>query len=426
MQRQPKASHGSAAERVGARAEAVTRLRRQALEAVHDTGYWPAPPGCMVYLAVNLNSGKSYVGCAVDFQRRVCAHRAASELGKTPLYHAIRKHGWGRFAFVPIEFFETEEEMHTAEQAAIVAWRTQDSEVGYNVADGGDGLGSGGARTVHARPEYAEYFKSSYPARAIKAAKTRARRRAEGFYHRKGKNPTRTEQLSFISSEERAAALTMAECAAAGEKIDATAETLLRQKDTAADIAMFGRMLADNPDYNREAAVQVAHAITTHKVAVEDDYYVAVDDLKTSAEDAGAGFLGEAGFAAGLFYLYICVDTALLKRNLSDEGLAAIALSALVRAAATVAPTGKQASFASRARANYVLAEAGDQTPRTLAGAFLKPIDGKDPMEASVKALQGLRESMDAAYGPCADRRFEMLVGGTGTLEEVLAFCRAV
>ena len=88
---------------------------------------------------------------------------------------------------------------------------------------------------------------------------------------------------------------------------------------------MFGRMLADNPDYNREAAVQVAHAITTHKIAVEDDYYVAVDDLKTSAEDAGAGFLGEAGFAAGLFYLYICADTALLKRNLSDEALAATA-----------------------------------------------------------------------------------------------------
>ena len=85
----------------------------------------------------------------------------------------------------------------------------------------------------------------------------------------------------FISSEERAAAIAMADRAAAGEKIEPTPAALLRQKDTAADIAMFGRMLADNPDYNREAAVQVAHAVTTHKVAIEDDYYVAVDDLKT-------------------------------------------------------------------------------------------------------------------------------------------------
>jgi CRISPR system Cascade subunit CasC len=86
------------------------------------------------------------------------------------------------------------------------------------------------------------------------------------------KNSTRIEHLAFISSEERVDALAMAERAAAGEKIEATAETLLRRKDTAADIAMFGRMLADNPDYYREAAMQVAHAITTHKVTVEDDY----------------------------------------------------------------------------------------------------------------------------------------------------------
>ncbi|MCW3476874.1 type I-E CRISPR-associated protein Cas7/Cse4/CasC [Limobrevibacterium gyesilva] len=240
------------------------------------------------------------------------------------------------------------------------------------------------------------------------------------------KNPTRTEQLAFISAEEREAALAMAEQAAAGAKIEPNAASLLRQKDTAADIAMFGRMLADNPDYNREAAVQVAHAITTHKIAVEDDYYVAVDDLKTPDEDAGAGFLGEAGFAAGLFYLYICADIALLRRNLSDEGLAATALSALVRAAATVAPTGKQASFASRARAHYVLAEAGDQTPRTLAGAFLKPVVGNDVMAASVEQLRQLRAAMDAAYGPCADRRCEMLVGETGALDDILAFCRGV
>lgn len=240
------------------------------------------------------------------------------------------------------------------------------------------------------------------------------------------KNPTRTEQLAFISAEERATVIALAERAAAGEKIEATAEAVLRQKDTAADIAMFGRMLADNPDYNREAAVQVAHAITTHKVTVEDDYYVAVDDLKTATEDAGAGFLGEAGFAAGLFYLYICIDTALLKRNLSDESLAATAIASLVRAAATVAPTGKQASFASRARASYILAEAGDQTPRTLAGAFLKPVTGNDPLAASLSELRELRDAMDKAYGKCADATAEMLVGGDGTLDDVLAFCRAV
>jgi CRISPR system Cascade subunit CasC len=85
-------------------------------------------------------------------------------------------------------------------------------------------------------------------------------------------------------------------------------QEVLTFHDTAADIAMFGRMLADNADFNREAAVQVAHAYTTHRVTVEDDFYTAVDDLKTKAEDAGAGFVGELGFGSGLFYLYVCID----------------------------------------------------------------------------------------------------------------------
>ena len=244
--------------------------------------------------------------------------------------------------------------------------------------------------------------------------------KAEGDDH-----PTRTEQLAFISAEERAAAIELADKLVADSKATVSADTLLRRTDTAADIAMFGRMLADNPDFNREAAVQVAHAFSTHKVAIEDDYYVAVDDLKLPSEDAGAGFIGEAGFASGLFYLYICVDVALLKRNLSDPGLAGVALASLVRAAATVAPTGKQASFASRARAHYILAESGDQTPRTLGGAFLSPIAGADPLAGSVRALRDLRVAMDQAYGNCADDQREMLVGQGGSLEEILAFCQA-
>jgi CRISPR system Cascade subunit CasC len=239
------------------------------------------------------------------------------------------------------------------------------------------------------------------------------------------KNPARTEQLAFISIEERATALALAEQAAAGQAINVEAASILRHTDTAADIAMFGRMLADNPDFNREAAVQVAHAITTHRVAVEDDYYTAVDDLKTPAEDAGAGFLGEAGFGAGVFYLYICIDQALLRRNLGgNAALAATATRALIEAAATVAPNGKQASFASRARAHYVLAEKGDAQPRTLAGAFLQAVVAPDPMAASITALRTLHDRMDAAYGPCAETSREIdVVAGTGNLVDLLTFC---
>jgi CRISPR system Cascade subunit CasC len=241
----------------------------------------------------------------------------------------------------------------------------------------------------------------------------------------KDPNPARTEQLAFISPEERQAAFELADRALAGEKIDAKAAGLLRSSDTAADIALFGRMLADNPSYNREAAAQVAHAITTHKVTVEDDYYTAVDDLKTSAEDAGAGFLGEAAFGSGVFYLYLCVNRALLIENLGgDSVLATTALGALAQAAATVAPNGKQNSFAAFGRAGYMLAERGDQQPRTLAGAFARPVTGDDLMGRSIEALRTFRDNLDAAYSVTSQASVEMEVGGTGTVADIVTFFR--
>jgi CRISPR system Cascade subunit CasC len=236
-------------------------------------------------------------------------------------------------------------------------------------------------------------------------------------------DPAQTEQLAFISPEERQSALELADSALAGKKIDAKPAGLLRSSDTAADIALFGRMLADNPSYNREAAAQVAHAITTHKITVEDDYYTAVDDLKTSADDAGAGFLGEAAFGSGVFYLYLCVNRTLLAKNLGgDTELATTALGALARAAATVAPNGKQNSFAAHGRAGYVLAERGKQQPRTLAGAFARPVSGDDLMTESIKSLRTFRADMEKAYGSAADASTEMQVGGTGTLADIVTF----
>src|SRR5690606_27266302 len=218
-----------------------------------------------------------------------------------------------------------------------------------------------------------------------------------------------------------------AERAAAGEQIGPRNADVLRRTDGGVDIAMFGRMLADDPDYNREAAVQVAHAITTHRVVVEDDYYTAVDDLKRPAEDTGAGFVGEAGFGAGVFYLYICVDRELLAANLGGaHDLANAGIAALIEAAATVAPRGKQASFASRARAGYVLAEAGDAAPRTLAAAFLKPIGGDDLLGQSIGALERTREAFARAYGEDAGACEVIDVpAGRGTLADVVAFATA-
>jgi CRISPR system Cascade subunit CasC len=205
------------------------------------------------------------------------------------------------------------------------------------------------------------------------------------------------------------------------------AEILLVRESTAVDIALFGRMLAAVPAFNFDASVQVSHAITVHKAAAEDDYFSAVDDLNTGLKDKGAGHIGERGYGAGLFYLYICIDRELLKNNLGgDKTLTDKALEALIHAITKVSPTGMQNSHASRAYASYVLAEKGDQQPRSLAQAFLKPVkpfEDEDLLEKSVKAIQKRRDNFDKVYGACAESRYEMNVEtGTGSLDELVAF----
>ena len=246
-----------------------------------------------------------------------------------------------------------------------------------------------------------------------------------GVFGKIRKEDALIEQLAFISPEERADAFELADRALSGESIgEPKPSDLLHETDTAADIAMFGRMLADAPAFNREAAVQVAHAITTHRAVAEDDYYTAVDDLKSPGEDAGAGFIGVQEFGAGIFYLYVCVDRGLLLQNLDDtRSVRDASLAALVEAAATVGPRGKQASFASHARALFALGEKGDSQPRSLAAAFLRPVSGENQGEASIEVLTVFRDRLDAAYGPCADVCCAMdCIAGNGTLTELIDF----
>jgi CRISPR system Cascade subunit CasC len=233
------------------------------------------------------------------------------------------------------------------------------------------------------------------------------------------------EQLAHFSPEERAAIDALVSVLVAERREPADDELkLLKKEHRGVDIALFGRMLADAPDYNVEAAAQVAHAITVHATEVEDDYFSAVDDLNTGEEDRGAGHIGEAEFAAGLFYLYLCINRDLLVENLGgDEELAAKALRSLAEAAAKVAPSGKQASFASRAYASYILAEKGRQQPRSLSVAFLRPVDGRDFLSEAVGRLGETRRSLDAVYGATVDVACEMdAARGEGRFDDLLRF----
>lgn len=237
-----------------------------------------------------------------------------------------------------------------------------------------------------------------------------------------------SSQLVHFNQSEIEALNALADRVAADGKLDKDELKKLVAKRHDVDIAMFGRMLTgkeivkvtDDP----EAAVQVSHAVTVHEVAVEDDYFTAVDDLNTGEEDLGAAHIGETEFGAGVFYLYLCIDRNLLVENVGgDKELANKALKALVEAAVKVSPTGKQNSFASRARTSYLLAEKGSDQPRSLSVAFLKPVRGEDVMALAIKELERRRDNFDKVYGPCADS-FKILNAetGKGSLDDISTF----
>jgi len=239
------------------------------------------------------------------------------------------------------------------------------------------------------------------------------------------KDSLEIEQLSHISPEEKQAVMALAELLVQEQREPTKDElNLLRKDTTGVDIALFGRMLASSPEFNIEAACQVAHAISVHSVAVEDDYFTAVDDLNSGTDDMGASHIGESGYAAALFYSYICIDKELLVSNLGgDLELANKAIAALTEAAVKVSPKGKQNSFASRAYASYVLAEKGDQQPRSLSVAFLKPIWGEDQAYEAITALEKQVKNFDQVYGACADARQHLnAITGEGCFEKFTAF----
>jgi|TARA_E500000305_G_scaffold28466_1_gene21664 CRISPR system Cascade subunit CasC len=241
------------------------------------------------------------------------------------------------------------------------------------------------------------------------------------------KDSVELSQLAHISPEERQAVDTLTDTLIEEKRAPKDEElNLLRKNPSAADIGLFGRMLADDPAFNVEAACQVAHAITVHPVVIEDDYFTAVDDLNSGDEDRGAAHIGETGFAAGLFYSYVCINRDQLIDNLSgDAELADKAIAALAEAAIKVSPTGKQNSFGSRAYASYVMAEKGRQQPRSLSVAFLKPVQGQDQASEAITGLEEQAQRFDQVYGDCADKRYSLNAhAGEGSFQALMDFLK--
>ncbi|HET8656968.1 MAG TPA: type I-E CRISPR-associated protein Cas7/Cse4/CasC [Longimicrobiaceae bacterium] len=176
-----------------------------------------------------------------------------------------------------------------------------------------------------------------------------------------------------------------------------------RQLPASLDTALFGRMVTSDLFARVDSAVSVAHAFTTHAEEAETDYFTAVDTLKTSDDDAGAGLINDTELTSGVFYTYAVLDMNQLRENLvgHEPEFAERLARNLVETMATVSPGAKRGSTAPFSRAEFVLLERGGEQPRTLANAFLQPVsvNGANVLADSAEKLIEYRHELEEMYG---------------------------
>jgi CRISPR system Cascade subunit CasC len=231
--------------------------------------------------------------------------------------------------------------------------------------------------------------------------------RVSGFGNREGKEQEslQTAQTMFLAPSDILAIgdLMLTKCRACAtaddlKKIDANdlqKEAALRGwRPITPDIALFGRMVTSDAFRDIEASTQVAHAISTHKMEHEFDYFTAVDDLQGTRgepDESGADMIGDVEFNSACYYKYFSLDIDALVKNLAGPAprggsseyatvraearrVALAVAGAFMKAAVFTTPSGKQNTFAAHQLPDGILVEVRKQKmPVSYANAFVDP-----------------------------------------------------
>lgn len=217
--------------------------------------------------------------------------------------------------------------------------------------------------------------------------------------------PAESGYLLFLSNSQisRLAAAAIAS-ANSGEGLDAKAVKAIFKEEQSIDVALFGRMVADDTDLNVDAACQVAHALSVHPAENEYDFFTAVDDAKAEGaeEDSGAGMMGTVEFSSATLYRYATVNLDLLRENLGDDEATVRATTAFIEAFVRAMPTGKQNTFANRTLPEAAVVQIRGDQPVSLVGAFEKAVvaaPGVGYVERSMEELAAHEHRLEETYG---------------------------
>ena len=196
-------------------------------------------------------------------------------------------------------------------------------------------------------------------------------------------------------------------------------------ENPAIDIALFGRMVADDPSLNEDASSQVAHAISTHAVATEFDFFTAVDDLAPE-DNAGAGMLGTVEFNSSTLYRYANVAVHELLQQLGNKETTISTLKLFIKSFANSLPTGKVNTFANQTLPKFLMINVRHDRPVSLVSAFEEPIRSnsgyaKDSIDRLFKELKQVERFVEKPLFSLFICLEDKLEADTGEAKEVLS-----
>lgn len=184
------------------------------------------------------------------------------------------------------------------------------------------------------------------------------------------------------------------------------------------DIALFGRMIANAADMNVEAAASFSHAISTHKISNEIDFFTALDDFQE--EDAqGAAHMGTLEFNSATYYRYISLNLGVLSDNLGGEDLET-AIENFTKALYLAVPAARQNTQSGACPWEYakILIRKGQrmQIP------FDTPVQHKNGyMEKSIEALNEYIAKKEKEAASLYGKKAEFTIGdGSMNIDELI------
>jgi CRISPR system Cascade subunit CasC len=254
------------------------------------------------------------------------------------------------------------------------------------------------------------------------AAAEKAKAICEAFSKVDAKKPDQVTTAVYLSPGE---IQQIAKAVADGKEVKQAIKKVDRLD--AADIALFGRMVANDATLNVEGAAMFSHALSTHAASNEIDFFSSVDDLKGDAEDAGAGMIGTLEFNSATYYRYTAINLAQFadEQNLGKLGPEerTTILKDFIRATLIAVPGARQNSMNAATLPFEVLGIRKEKgQPLQLANAFEAPVkvNGKGLQAASLAAMKLHLESLEKIWGPLGEKLWLTELGLESFLDQLL------